>query len=239
MVYACGVCWREFPSGWRARDQHCDATGHCPPAYECALCDYCFDNDQDKLDHERGEHLHCSTCGRDFQSWNNIHQHLKSRVHRGSNMSCPFCGVNRTSATGVVHHLERGSCPNAPLDRDSLYLAVHRRDPDGILSKKLLEFHGSTQYSASEEAYNYRLNAYQCYLCGNLYAKLNSLNQHLASPAHQQAYYHCPNRICGREFTTLGATMNHLESESCGFMRFEAVQSSVGRILDSRRMISL
>ncbi|GJC86554.1 hypothetical protein ColLi_09392 [Colletotrichum liriopes] len=153
-------------------------------------------------------------------------------------MSCPFCGVARTSATGVVHHLERGSCPNAPLDRDSLYLAVRRRDPDGILSKKLLEFHGSTQYLASEEAYNYRLNAYQCYLCSNLYAKLGSLNQHLASPAHQQAYYHCPNRTCRREFTTLAATMNHLESESCGFMRFEAVQSNVGRVLDSRRMIS-
>ncbi|KAF4821373.1 hypothetical protein CGCSCA4_v008871 [Colletotrichum siamense] len=74
-------------------------------------------------------------------------------------------------------------------------------------------------------------------MCGNLYGKLNSLNQHLNSPVHQQSLYHCPNRHCGREFTTLAATMNHLESESCGFMRFEAVQQNVGRILDSRRMI--
>lgn len=153
-------------------------------------------------------------------------------------MSCPFCGASRSSATGLVHHLERGNCPNAPLDRDSLYLAVRRRDPDGVLSKKLLEFHGSSEYSATEQAYNHRLDGYQCYMCGKVYDRLNSLNQHLASPAHQQAYYHCPNRRCGREFTTLAATMNHLESESCGFMRFDAVQSNVGRILDSRRMIS-
>lgn len=172
-----------------------------------------------------------------MQPLSDTSQHLNSRVHRASGISCPFCGVERASATGLVHHLERGSCPNAPLNRDALYLAVRRRDPNGIISKKLLEFHGSPTYSATENSYNYRHDAYQCYMCGNLYGKLNSLNQHLNSPVHQQSLYHCPNRHCGREFTTLAATMNHLESESCGFMRFEAVQQNVGRILDSRRMI--
>ncbi|KAF6818943.1 zinc finger protein [Colletotrichum sojae] len=163
--------------------------------------------------------------------------HLKSSVHRQTGISCPFCGVERGTATGLVHHLERGACPKAPVDRDALYLAVRRRDPNGIISKKLLEFHGSPSYTATENSYNWYHDAYQCYLCNNLYSKLSSLNQHLSSLAHQQNLYHCPNRQCGREFTTLAATMNHLESEKCGFMRFADVQQNVGRILDPRRMI--
>ncbi|KAK2741961.1 hypothetical protein CKAH01_01388 [Colletotrichum kahawae] len=237
MPATCGTCNREFWAGWRARDQHCNATGHSPPRFECYSCDDYFVDSEDKQEHEAEEHLHCGPCDRDFTSWNAIQQHLNSRVHGASGIPCPFCGVERASATGLVHHLERGSCPEAPLNRDALYLAVRRRDPNGVISKKLLEFHGSPTYSATKNSYNYRLDAYQCYICGNSYGKLNSLNQHLNSPVHQQSLYHCPNRRCGREFTTLAAAMNHLESESCGFMRFEAVQQNVGRILDSRRMI--
>ncbi|KAF6818093.1 hypothetical protein CMUS01_11972 [Colletotrichum musicola] len=176
-------------------------------------------------------------CDRDLSTWNGVQQHLKSSVHRQTGISCPFCGVERGTATGLVHHLERGACPKAPVDRDALYLAVRRRDPNRIISKKLLEFHGSPSYSATENSYNWHLDAYECYLCNNLYSKLSSLNQHLSSPAHQQNLYHCPNRQCEREFTTLAATMNHLESEKCGFMRFADVHQNVGRILDSRRMI--
>lgn len=36
---------------------------------------------------------------------------------------------------------------------------------------------------------------------------------------------------------TLAAVINHLESESCDYMHFEAVQKNVERILDPRRMI--
>lgn len=74
MVFTCGTCWREFYAGWRARDQHCEATGHSPPRNECYECDEYFDSNADKIDHEACEHLHCSACDRDFSTRNNVQQ---------------------------------------------------------------------------------------------------------------------------------------------------------------------
>ena len=36
---------------------------------------------------------------------------------------------------------------------------------------------------------------------------------------------------CESQFKTLAAMFNHLESESCGFIKFNGVQSNVGDIL--------
>lgn len=148
-----------------------------------------------------------------------------------------FCGTEHGTATGLVHHLESGRCPKAPLNRDKLYQAVRSRDPTGLISKKLLGWSGSPSYEASEKAWNPSAQAFQCYLCGRLFGQLKSLNQHLSSPAHQQKLYHCPNGHCDKDFVTLAALINHLESESCKFMRFDAVQRKVAQILDPRRMI--
>lgn len=141
------------------------------------------------------------------------------------------------SATGLVHHLERGACPNAPLDRKRLHEAVQRRDPHGVLTKKLLTWTDNTEYEATALAYDARANAFKCYLCGRFFQSLPSLNQHLQSPVHQQDLYHCPNRQCRKNFTTLAAVINHLESETCGFMRFDAVQSNTQSIVNPSRMI--
>jgi len=56
--------------------------------------------------------------------------------------------------------------------------------------------------------------------------------------ADQQNLYHCPNRGCGLDFKTLASTINHLESESCGFMRFEAVQRNMGDLISSNRRLT-
>lgn len=90
---------------------------------------------------------------------------------------------------------------------------------------------------ATERAWNPQHQAYQCYMCHRLFGRLASLNQHLDSPIHKQMLYHCPNRSCGREFSTLAAAINHLESESCRFMRFHDVQTNVSRIVNPNRMI--
>lgn len=125
------------------------------------------------------------------------------------------------------------------MNRDTLYKAVRCRDPTGIISKKLLTWSGTTSYQATKKAWNAAAEAYQCYLCGRDFGKLTSLNQHLNSPVHQQKLYHCPNGVCKKDFTLLAALINHLESESCQYMRFEAVQKNIERILDPRRMIQV
>lgn len=153
-------------------------------------------------------------------------------------MCCQFCHGRFVTAAGLFHHLERGACPKAPLDRMQVYEAVKRRDPNGLLTERLLKWSGSGTFEATHKSWNRNTGAFECFLCGAQFARLESLNQHLQSPKHQQNLYHCPKRSCGKKFTTLAAVLNHLESESCNFMRFEAVQESAKRIFDPGHMIA-
>ncbi|WQF76043.1 hypothetical protein CDEST_01057 [Colletotrichum destructivum] len=75
-------------------------------------------------------------------------------------------------------------------------------------------------------------------MCGETYGRLDFLDHHFASPVHQQAYYHCLWRACSCGFTILAAAINHLETKTCDFMMFDAVQNSVGRMFDPRGMAS-
>ncbi|KAH8171557.1 c2H2-type zinc finger domain-containing protein [Sarocladium implicatum] len=238
--FECNYCDRFFASQ-KAVNQHMDALNHWNiTEYECDIesCSDAFSEEGDLREHEVTEHYYCDDCDQFFQDYNSIKHHRNSKIHRAANMPCPFCQKLYHSATGLVHHLERGSCPKAPLDRTKMYEAVQRRDPNGVLTKKLLTWsEASVVYEATELAYNEDEDAYQCYLCKKQFRSLQSLNQHLKSPVHQQDLYRCPNRSCKREFTTLAAVISHLESEACQFMRFEAVQSTTQRILDPTRMI--
>jgi len=98
-MYECGTCWKGFPAGWHAREQHCRATGHCRPDFECEECGDGFDDEdghwghmvqynhfefecsqcgetwpteQQRQEHERDEHLYCDECDRFFNNRNNL-----------------------------------------------------------------------------------------------------------------------------------------------------------------------
>ncbi|KAK4124525.1 hypothetical protein N657DRAFT_644765 [Parathielavia appendiculata] len=234
-MFECGDCGRAFPAGWRARDQHCEATGHSRPEYECDICDAYFDSEYSRRQHMIQDHLYCCDCDRYFQNFNNIKQHLNSKTHRGSTIKCPFCAASYTTAGGMTHHLERGSCPCAAnLDRRELFRLVRSRDPRGLISNHSIEPITVT-YTADRRSWNGR--GYECSFCYRTFASLSGLNQHLNSPVHQEVLYHCPNQRCGVEFKTLAAIVNHLESETCGAMRFETVQRRIGDIVSGNRML--
>ena len=108
----------------------------------------------------------------------------------------------------------------------------YARDPHGSITQHLLEYPTPTSYEATEHAYDYESGMYECYLCTGEFRNLRALNQHLSSPAHEQKLYNCPNRNCRRPFSTLGALVNHIESETCGFMNFRAVQRNVQTLVD-------
>jgi hypothetical protein len=166
-------------------------------------------------------------------------QHLNSSVHRNNDISCPFCKRGFTTATGVTHHLETGACPNArSLNRDTILTEVRRRDPNHLITKKLLTFHDNvSSTTATSASWNGNSGLYECYLCHKGFRELKSLNSHVNSPAHKEKVYHCPGRACGREFRALAPLFNHLESESCGAVRFDAVQRNVGGFLSGQRLI--
>lgn len=161
-------------------------------------------------------------------------QHRNSRIHRGATVKCPFCRRAFVTASGASHHLETGSCPQATnLNRETIYEQIRIRDPGGRVTSNQLEWH--REFEVSENSWNG--NGYECYLCHRVFAKLATLNKHVNSGPHRENIYHCPNRNCGKNFVSLASLFNHLESESCQFMRFEAVQKQVTRFLDSSRLI--
>ncbi|KAK8149295.1 hypothetical protein G3M48_007544 [Beauveria asiatica] len=190
--FECDTCDRYFGSQ-HAVDQHMTDLGHWAesseadePDYECDDCNASFDDEEGLRDHEVKEHFYCDPCDRYFQSWSNINQHLHSKIHRNSSIRCFFCKTEHGTATGLVHHLEGGFCSKAPLSRDTLYEAVRRRDPDGIISKKLLTWTGSTSYEATEKAWNSAVDAYQCYLCARPFdAEFHHSQRTYAIPALQ------------------------------------------------------
>ncbi|KAM0278704.1 hypothetical protein ACHAQH_004997 [Verticillium albo-atrum] len=218
-----------------------NALGHwSEPVDEPVECGYCSDEFDDEADLERHEiynHFYCSPCDRHFKNANSISQHLRSGIHVGANLPCPFCQKGFAVATGVAHHLESGACPKAPLDRDQVFRAIARYDQNGQFTKKLINYHGAVTYEASDMAYNHHVDAWECYLCHKVFRTKTSLNQHLRSPTHQQALYHCPSLRCRKDFATVAALFNHLESEACGAMRFEEVQEQARVMMNPNRLL--
>ncbi|KAK4452196.1 hypothetical protein QBC34DRAFT_399420 [Podospora aff. communis PSN243] len=267
-MFECGTCGKEFPAGWRARENHYKSTGHLPPAFECDTCDAWFRSNNAKWqhmavknhfawrcrdpdceqtwpteeqlkEHEIEDHYLCNKCDRYFSNLNNIRMHLRSRDHIGEqSVQCPFCKTSYTTATGLVHHLEHGFCPSAPfLNRDDIYRYVRSKDPGGLISKKLIGWNGDSDdhYEATAMAWNGA--AYECYFCHKAFGRLTALNQHLNSGTHRQNLYDCPKAGCRKDFQTLAAVISHLESESCGAVRFDTVQKNIADIVSGGRAI--
>ncbi|KAL4877130.1 hypothetical protein BJY04DRAFT_210203 [Aspergillus karnatakaensis] len=239
--YGCQTCSKAFYTQ-HAANQHMTDVGHWAPTVPCETCDAMFfsqtsaNQHMEALGHYKN---YCKSCDRFFQNENNLRMHLTSKIHRGRQMLCPFCKAAYTSASGLVHHLERGSCPKAPnMNREAIHRMIQERDPNGLITNKQIGWkdEDNISFSANHRAWNG--SGYECYLCHRVFTQLNNLNQHLQSPKHKQAIYHCPNWDCPKSFTALAALFNHLESESCAFMRFEKVQKSLGDVIGGRRTIS-
>jgi stress-induced morphogen len=250
--YECDTCTRSFATQ-RAVEQHMDAVGHHAPQYECDVCTRKFASRAASESHMNavGHWQHyCQDCKRKFDNANALKmvclpslvcmemltrlQHRNSRIHRGAAVGCPLCKRMFVTASGVSHHLETGSCPRAPnLNRETIHKMIHARDPNRFVTKNQLEWHG--EFQVTDNSWNG--SAYECYLCHRAFSSLAELNRHVNSGPHRQKIYHCPNRGCAKEFVRLASLFNHLESESCGFIRFEGVQKQVAGFLDSSRLI--
>jgi hypothetical protein len=76
-MYECGTCGNVFPSGYRARNQHCNATGHSVPDFECDTCDAWFGSQsscwqhmraKDHFSSYRNDNVECSECDETFET---------------------------------------------------------------------------------------------------------------------------------------------------------------------------
>lgn len=140
----------------------------------------------------------------------------------GKNVKCPWCPNKFTNLTGVCLHLESGSCTSG-ITRAKINHYCRQVDPNHIFTNKRIGWYDedsstSTTTNIASPA-SWDGSYYRCYFCDRGFNKLSSLNQHLASPAHEERLYHCPR--CKREYVSLSGLVNHLESESCGAFRFQ------------------
>ncbi|KAJ5893626.1 hypothetical protein N7495_005317 [Penicillium taxi] len=233
----CETCTRQF-SGRHSLRQHMNSMNHWMPKYGCETCDKKFQTSSAAEKHmrDRGHYEnYCRQCDRHFNNANNLRMHLNSKIHRGQDIKCPFCRTGFVTASGASHHLETGSCRNAPsLNRESIHNIIRGADQNGMITNKQIEWNSesNSQYTVTSQAWNG--DSWECYLCHKGFGSSRGLSQHLNSPIHQQKVYHCPNsRRCPKEFVSLAALFNHLESESCQFMRFEKVQQVHGQVAES------
>ncbi|KAI9051551.1 hypothetical protein LZ554_004597 [Drepanopeziza brunnea f. sp. 'monogermtubi'] len=222
----CDPCDRWFNSD-HAYQMHLDnSILHVQsPEFECEACDRTFSSERSLHQHcSNSGHPYCIPCKRMFRNHNNLTQHQHSKTHVGRDTQCPFCRASFVTVSGFTIHLESGSCPQSNLNRPKLNNLVQRLDRNNVITRPMLTMPGyeNVETVATERAWNG--SAYACYLCTRKFASLRALNSHLSSPAHEEKVYRCPGGGCGRNYTLLSGLIQHVESESCGVMRFAQVQ---------------
>lgn len=129
----------------------------------------------------------------------------------------------------MTMHLDTGSCASG-LNRHKINTLAVTYDRNNVITNpsRLLENSIRTMvttnfYFASALTWNGK--SYECYLCHQKFKELPRLNAHLNSPRHDEKMYRCPRSDCLREFTTLSAIMQHVESKCCKAHRFKEVEN--------------
>ncbi|KAG8219330.1 hypothetical protein J3R82DRAFT_213 [Butyriboletus roseoflavus] len=261
----CDDCDEDFDSWWGLKQHYVQSPRH----HYCRRCDTEFEDDEDLIDHcldehdyceecdrffrnafglqehNRQSHHYCVDCRRFFNSESNLRAHLKSSVHRPKNVLCAFehrgCRQSFVSKSAMILHLESGSCMSGA-DRTMINRWVRLQDRNNIVTvpSRLLTNGGATpKYVATERSWNCFANAYECVLCHGTFRTLDALNRHLASPRHEERSYRCPLSTCLTKFHTLSALCQHVESESCGVLRFKAAQEGMDGLLDNMHRLRI
>ncbi|KAF8131570.1 hypothetical protein EV363DRAFT_1330402 [Boletus edulis] len=250
----CADCNRDFDSGW-ALEQHfiqspnhhycreCgthfedddDLTTHCvDDHYYCERCKRFFKSAHGLHEHNRQSHYYCEACRRVFNSLSNLRAHLNSSVHRPRNVPCAFqhhgCAQLFINKSSMISHLENGGCPSgATRKMINRWVQLNDRNNTVTVPRRLLTNGDDIEYIATERSWNGY--AYECVLCHSTFGALADLNRHLASPRHQERMYRCPLQTCLMRFNTLSGLCQHVESESCGILKFRAVREGMDDLL--------
>ncbi|CAI7629498.1 unnamed protein product [Penicillium bialowiezense] len=188
-------------------------------SFRCNGCDRSFLSQFARLQHMRDKKHSdfCLSCNRQFDNPTNYRAHIHSKIHCGTNVACEYCEESFVTASGALHHLERGCCPNSNTNCDALAREIQRLDIDNILTNIGELDRGS----------------WECSLCWRRFRDRFALLSHFNSPAHDPMPYHCIKPHCDKYFVNLGALFQHLESESCGIAKFYDVPNYYRRLTDA------
>jgi hypothetical protein len=241
MHHYCGSCDKDFSSSLGLTQHYVQSPRH---AY-CQRCDEHFEDKGELGKHYRKSTAHhmCISCKKDFESASNLRSHMNSSVHKPKVFECHFkshgCKKVFVSSSAVILHLEAGTCVSG-CDRAIVNREVRRLDKRNVITDPL------RLLTSSDDTITFRANgrawtgnAFECYICHKEYPSLNILNQHLASPKHQDKVYICPLSTCRARFNTLSGLWQHIESEKCGVARFRIVKAVMDRLEKGWRTLRL
>ncbi|KAF5385017.1 hypothetical protein D9615_001023 [Tricholomella constricta] len=166
----------------------------------------------------------------------NLQAHLNSSVHSPRDVPCrgKGCTLTFVSPSAMLLHLESGTCCSG-ITRGLINDKIRQLDRNNIITDPSRMIAGPSgardevTYYATGASWNGR--GFECYLCHGTYSSLRALNQHLASPRHQDKIYVCPLSTCRVRFTALSALCQHIESERCGVSKFRAVKNTMDSIV--------
>ncbi|KZT69380.1 hypothetical protein DAEQUDRAFT_726665 [Daedalea quercina L-15889] len=236
----------------RSCDEHFDDEEDLEKHFEdahfyCSPCGVFFHSAYLLHEHNRQSHHYCPDCRRHFQSDSNLQHHRRSTLHAGASVPCPGnkCRKMFVSGAALVLHLESGTCPSR-VTRDAVNRVAAKYDTQHVITNpaRMIAYGeggtGSVVTWATERAWNGW--KYECFLCHREFHTLAALNQHLASPAHEDKMYRCPRGYsgCGAEFKTLSALCQHVESEQCNIRRFNRkMQDYLGDLTSNMKRLGI
>ncbi|CAG8357470.1 unnamed protein product [Penicillium salamii] len=233
MGFCCRACPQVFATS-ALRDGHESDTGHYRFRFPCLMCDQVFETREESAQHMDSlmhyEHK-CDECGEHFEEKAHLTMHQNSPVHRPLVHKCAFCPSVFGTPSAVVHHLESNCCEVAVWqDIDHLFKVMKSIDKENLFTIAATE-------PDAKVSLNYTIHGefYHCPHCTSRFKKEVGVIAHLKSPVHRKRLYHCLNNTqrCGKTFLTLASLWNHLESGSCGYLLFDAVEELHAIIKDA------
>ncbi|KAJ5022570.1 hypothetical protein J3E73DRAFT_434043 [Bipolaris maydis] len=202
----CHRCDRTFDTG-RARDQHYDASArhhicdvcrfdgssydesvqHNRSTLHRIMCDGCDDDgwwildSQAYKDHLRNDNV-CTTCERHFDSLNNLRHH--KLVHLKPSVECYGCTRSFTTYSGMIIHLESGTCASSidilDLNKSAAMCYQWQKFLDEEYRDDILSCYDL------EEEYDGAVYPFKCLECDTTFSKLSGLFQHVGSGSCEQ-----------------------------------------------------
>ncbi|KAJ7067493.1 hypothetical protein C8F01DRAFT_1019202 [Mycena amicta] len=198
----------------------------------CLECRKVYRDDNGLHDHYRQSkrHEYCEQCRRLFANTNELVSHLQSSDHVPPKIPCPMhvsnCRQWFVDGPSLIAHIDSGCLPGMPrefLDRWVREYPRNRPAPPFVpaANDEEPDTGGAARHIATQEAFNGW--KYECYLCHGTFRLLSALNNHLRqSPLHKEDRgFTCSGTVCTRSFPTLASLWAHVESETCGVVRFK------------------
>jgi hypothetical protein len=240
--YHCGTCWRDFPAGFRAREQHCEALGHLPPEFECDTCPGFFRNERQLTRHMNyrnhwvtppnsagdgepndGTGPSCAVCWKQFTSEAGRDRHCYDTGHL--KFSCPVCRERfATSAAQAQHCKATGHIIVFCSVCGNVYFSENARDQ---------HFRAKHQVHQPQSPPESNKPQHQCRSCASVFETNFELRSHKAISHHwdlpdDQCYpqqnslssrYWCV--VCGSYFASKGSRDTHCITTGCDPPEFE------------------